>query len=65
MGPQDMSSGGGDRKQDEQTSRQAGPPGEMTPEQAERLLEGQEGQERMLPVRPDRPANRDRPAKDW
>ncbi|HHY86744.1 MAG TPA: VWA domain-containing protein [Verrucomicrobia bacterium] len=59
------SSGGSDRRQDEQTARQIGRPGEMTPEEAERLLEGHEGEERLLPVRPDRPASRSRPEKDW
>lgn len=40
--------------------------GEMTPEQAQQLLDEQKNEEKMLPARPEgKPADRNRPIKDW
>ena len=40
--------------------------GQMTPEQAQQLLDAQKGEERMLPVKPEgKPVDRSRPIKDW
>ena len=40
--------------------------GQMTPEQAQQLLDAQKGQEMMLPVKPEgKPVDRSRPIKDW
>lgn len=40
--------------------------GQMTPEQAEQLLDSQKGEEKMLPVQPTaKPVDHTRPVKDW
>jgi len=40
--------------------------GQMTTEQAQRLLDAQKGDEKMLPVQPKgKPADRNRPVRDW
>ena len=41
-------------------------PGEMTPEEAKRLLDAQKGHEQLLQLKPDaKPRNNSRPVKDW
>jgi Ca-activated chloride channel family protein len=41
-------------------------PGEMTPEEAKRLLDAQKGNEQTLTLKPkDKPENSNRPIKDW
>src|ERR1019366_7423849 len=41
-------------------------PGEMTPEEAKRLLEAQKGNEQLLQLKPpEKPRNNSRPVKDW
>ncbi len=39
--------------------------GQMTPQQAQQLLDAQKGEEKMLPVRPGKPVERTRPLRDW
>jgi hypothetical protein len=41
-------------------------PGQMTPEEAKRLLDAQKGDEQVLQMKPkDKPENQNRPVKDW
>jgi len=38
----------------------------MTPQEAQQLLDAQKGDETMLQLKPpEKPANRERPIKDW
>jgi Ca-activated chloride channel family protein len=54
----------GDEKEQEAAAAQAA--GQMTPQQAQQLLDTQKGDEQMLPVQPSgKPADRSRPIKDW
>jgi len=54
----------GDEK--EQAAAAAQALGQMTPQQAQQLLDTQKGDEHMLPVQPTgKPADRSRPIKDW
>ncbi len=54
----------GDEKEQEAAAAQAA--GQMTPQQAEQLLDTQKGDEQMLPVQPTgKPVDRSRPIKDW
>jgi Ca-activated chloride channel homolog len=59
----------GEKKDEENESgppTQSYAPGQMTPQQAQQLLEAQKGEEKMLPVRPVlKPADRSRPLRDW
>ncbi len=58
-------------KEEEQTSEQKGErqpasPGQMTPEEAKRLLDAQKGEEQVLQFRPPaKPRDARRPFKDW
>ena len=53
-----------DEKAQEAAASQAA--GQMTPEQAQQLLDTQKGEEQMLPIKPTgKPADRTRPIKDW
>jgi len=53
-----------DDKEQEAASAQA--LAQMTPEQAEQLLDAQKGEEKMLPIQPTgKPVDRSRPIKDW
>jgi len=53
-----------DEKEQEAAASQAA--GQMTPEQAQQLLDTQKGEEQMLPIKPTgKPADRTRPIKDW
>jgi Ca-activated chloride channel family protein len=54
----------GDEKEQEAAAAQAA--GQMTPQQAQQLLDTQKGEEQMLPVQPTgKPVDRSRPIKDW
>jgi Ca-activated chloride channel family protein len=57
----------GQDKQDEkpQPKDQPGKPGQMTPEEAKRLLDAQKGDELPLPSNNKDKNNRDHPLKDW
>jgi len=58
-----------DKKKDEEQKQQQGrpvKPGEMTPEEAKRLLDAQKGNEQLLQMKPqDKPRANSRPVKDW
>ena len=54
-----------DEKPDQQQAQPV-KPGEMTPEEAKRLLDGQKGNEQLLQLKPDnKPRDTRRPVKDW
>jgi Ca-activated chloride channel family protein len=54
----------GDEKEQEAAAAHAA--GQMTPQQAQQLLDAQKGDEQMLPPQPTgKPADRSRPIKDW
>jgi len=54
----------GDKQQQEQ--RQPGAAGQMTPEEAKRLLDAQKGDEQFLQLKPQgKPENPNQPVKDW
>jgi Ca-activated chloride channel family protein len=56
----------GDPKDKPEGEAQPVKPGEMTPEEAKRLLDAQKGNEQLLPMKPDgKPRNSQRPVKDW
>ena len=55
-------------KDDAKDEQEAQPmkPGEMTPEEARRLLDAQKGKEQLLQLKPpEKPRNNSRPVKDW
>lgn len=55
-----------DKKNSGQPQQTKAAPGQMTPEQAKRLLDGQKGDEQALVFRPDnKPKNQNKPVKDW
>lgn len=65
---QDEKKDSDDKSKDEQEEQQGQPvkPGEMTPEQAKRLLDAQKDKEQLLQFKPDgKPRNPNRPIKDW
>lgn len=52
--------------ENEQEAAAAQAAGQMTPEQAQQLLDTQKGEEKLLPVKPvGKPVDRSRPLKDW
>lgn len=56
----------GDDKEKEKGAQEAVAPGEMTPEEARRLLDSQKADEKMLPPNSrNQPSNPYRPFKDW
>jgi Ca-activated chloride channel family protein len=56
----------GEQKDKPEAEAQPVKPGEMTPEEAKRLLDAQKGNEQLLPMKPDgKPRNPQRPVKDW
>ena len=59
----------GDKPKDEKPEPQPGQPvkpGEMTPEEAKRLLDAQKSHEQLLQLKPEnKPRNSSRPVKDW
>jgi Ca-activated chloride channel family protein len=57
---------GGDQKDQQQADAQPVKPGEMTPEEAKRLLDAQKDNEQLLQMKPkDKPRDPDRPLRDW
>jgi Ca-activated chloride channel family protein len=53
-------------KDQQQGEEQPATPGQMTPEEAKRLLDAQKGNEQLLQMKPEnKPRDRQRPAKDW
>jgi Skp family chaperone for outer membrane proteins len=61
---QEQKKDSGDKPKDEQG--QPVKAGEMTPEQAKRLLDAQKGNEQLLQMKPDgKPRDPSRPVKDW
>jgi Ca-activated chloride channel family protein len=51
---------------DKDQNQQAYALGQMTPQQAQQLLDAQKGQEMMLPIKPEgKPQDRSKPLKDW
>ena len=67
--PQPQKKDSGDQPKDEKQDQQPGQPvkaGEMTPEEAKRLLDAQKGNEQLLQMKPqDKPRDPNRPVKDW
>lgn len=59
----------GDKPKDEKPEEQPAQPvkpGEMTPEEAKRLLDAQKGNEQLLQLKPqEKPRDNSRPVKDW
>lgn len=54
------------KKSDEQKEAKATPAGQMTPQQAARLLDSQKGEESALVFRPpEKPKDESKPLKDW
>jgi Mg-chelatase subunit ChlI len=66
---QEQKKNAGDKPKDEKQGQQPGQPvkaGEMTPEEAKRLLDAQKGNEQLLQIKPqDKPRDPSRPVKDW
>src|SRR6266404_3529279 len=61
-----QSSGKSDDKSDEKDGDKAYAVGQMTPEQAQQLLDTQKNEEKLLPVKPTgKPVDRSRPLRDW
>jgi Mg-chelatase subunit ChlI len=67
--PQAQKKDSGDKPKDEKQEQQQGQPvkpGEMTPEEAKRLLDAQKGNEQLLQLKPEnKPRDSRRPVKDW
>ena len=56
----------GDKPEDQKGEGQPVKPGEMTPEEAKRLLDAQKGNEQIFQLKPDgKPRDPNRPVKDW
>lgn len=56
----------GDKPKEQKGNQQQARPAQMTPQQAERLLDSQKGSEQVLWFKPEgKPENPDRPTKDW
>jgi outer membrane biosynthesis protein TonB len=54
------------KDQQQQGEEQPATPGQMTPEEAKRLLDAQKGNEQLLQMKPEnKPRDHQRPAKDW
>jgi len=66
---QEQKKDSGDKSKDEKQAQQQGQPvkpGEMTPEEAKRLLDAQKGNEQLLQIKPqDKSRDSNRPVKDW
>jgi Ca-activated chloride channel family protein len=65
---QKSSDGGknGENTEDKKTGNQPVEPGQMTLEEAKRLLDAQKGDEQILQLKPQgKPENQNRPVKDW
>jgi Ca-activated chloride channel family protein len=56
----------GEKPEEQNGDGQPVKPGQMTPEEAKRLLDAQKGDEQILQMKPqDKPRDPNRPAKDW
>jgi Ca-activated chloride channel family protein len=56
----------GDKSDNQNVEGQPVKPGQMTPEEAKRLLDAQKGDEQILQMKPqDKPRDPNRPVKDW
>jgi Ca-activated chloride channel family protein len=56
----------GDKQDQQNTEGQPVKPGQMTPEEAKRLLDAQKGDEQVLQLKPQgKPEDQNRPVKDW
>jgi Ca-activated chloride channel family protein len=56
----------GDKQDKQDAEGQPVKPGQMTPEEAKRLLDAQKGDEQILQMKPqDKPRDPNRPVKDW
>ncbi|MEI7535460.1 MAG: hypothetical protein WCK57_13920 [Verrucomicrobiae bacterium] len=56
----------GDKPENQKGEGQPVKPGEMTPEEAKRLLDAQKGNEQIFQLKPDgKPRDPNRPVKDW
>src|SRR6266478_1223345 len=61
-----QSSGKPDDKSDEKDREKTYAVGQMTPEQAQQLLDTQKNEEKLLPIKPTgKPVDRSRPLRDW
>jgi Ca-activated chloride channel homolog len=57
---------GGEKKENQNEQGQPVAAGQMTPEEAKRLLDAQKGSEQFLQLKPKgKPENRNQPVKDW
>ncbi len=67
--PPEQKKDSGDKPKDEKSDPQPAQPvkpGEMTPDEAKRLLDAQKGHEQLLQLKPqEKPRNNSRPVKDW
>ena len=55
-----------DKSQEQGEQQQAYAVGQMTPQQAQQLLDAQKNDEMLLPVRPEgKPRDTSKPLKDW
>jgi Ca-activated chloride channel family protein len=56
----------GEKPEDQKGEGQPAAPGQMTPEEAKRLLDAQKGDEQVLQLKPDgKPKDSRKPVKDW
>jgi hypothetical protein len=56
----------GEKPENQKTANQQVPAGQMTPEEAKRLLDAQKGDEQVLQLKPkEPPQNPNQPIKDW
>jgi Ca-activated chloride channel family protein len=66
---QEQKKDSGDKSKDQKQEQQQGQPvkpGEMTPEEAKRLLDAQKDNEQLLQMKPqEKPRDSNRPVKDW
>lgn len=67
--PAEQKKDSGDKPKDEKSDQQPGQPvkpGELTPEEAKRLLDAQKGNEQLLQLKPEqKPRDNRKPLKDW
>lgn len=67
--PTEQKKDSGDKPKDEKSDQPPGQPvkpGEMTPEEAKRLLDAQKGNEQLLQLKPEqKPRDNRKPLKDW
>jgi Mg-chelatase subunit ChlI len=54
-----------EKQDDKQPPKDQPAPGEMTPDEAKKLLDSQKGDEKLLPANQDKKHDHDHPLKDW